>query len=341
MRTAFSRESARTAKGILISLVVFGHLPSEFFLAELLKPYIYNFHVPCFFLLLIARELPARLKSCEDAAQRVFIRIWPVLPFSFFSFLIYNLQAGWLSSRHLFNQLLDYTSALTLGGYKQFEESTSMEIFWFLYAFYGFYLLHLWFQWELRLRWSRIAYFFGFIVFGSLLVFFIPELAPSWLSVPLYSYPLFLGSYFIFEKSLNSFIFRGKYGFALELTSFVLICSAWVRYHSYNLAHLRVPLPWQWTDYLTWMIFIALAFKLLNRISSINYLYPFFGALGSESLGIYLVHQYLLQGLWLLIVKFGFFNQFILVPLFIFTLLGSFALVVLFKKFNYAVIHNN
>lgn len=341
MQSAFSRESARTAKGILIALVIFGHLPKEFHLVESLNPSIYNFHIPCFFLLVLSRKLPAKLDSFEDACKIAFARIWPVIPFSFFSFIVYNMLIGDLRLWQLSPQLGKYFLALSFGSYRLFDDATGLEIYWFMYAFAGFYLFHLWFQWELKTQWIKIVVISTSLLLGTLAVFYMPEHAPSWLAIPLYAYPLFLGSYNIFKKSLDLGLFGRKYGLALEAALFLVMCSTWASSHSYNLAHLRVPLPWLFGDYLAWMVFITLSFKLLMRMSRMGLSYFIFGALGGESLGVYLVHQYFLYGFWSLVMKFGCYNEYLLVPLFACTLIASYLSVVYFKKFKHVILRFN
>lgn len=299
---------------------------------------IYNIHIPCFLLLSITR-IPPKIYSLSGLKSLFFARITPAVQFSFFSFLAYSFFLPGLNLSIFVYQVSYYFLAILLGSYWLFDTSTGLEIFWYVYAYAGLAAIYCSYYWLLpKSILLRLPIICVLCLCGSFFSNTGPTYFPAWLIMPLYIFPLLLSARSLILLAQRFSIFMGSLGGFIELLCVLSISLLWSNSHSYNIAHLRVPPVWDWSNYAILVILIASAFSFILRLSRCPVVFKAFSWLGVASMGIYLSHQYFLQIYYKVFMAFNIHSEYYAVILLALTLASSFAATRLISSLRNAVL---
>jgi fucose 4-O-acetylase-like acetyltransferase len=278
-------------RGILICLVVLGHIPADSQIFESFKRMIYNFHVYGFLMIsMLHPVVPFSWEPIVRLAKRYLVPVFVMsgLAFILFSFVV---EPGSLS--HFSSAFQAYTLALLTGNAFHFNAATGLELFWFMYALFGLAILRM-----LAFRYcasttAKTAFLVICAGASWILVISIPYDVPAFLGVSAYILPFAVIS-FQFVHQLSTQSNAPHIVPILALIVFLTLSFFWMPEHSYNLAHLRVPVPSQIINYLTHLSYVGLAFYLIMKLAEIPTVQWVFAKIGRRSLGIYLLHMFLL-----------------------------------------------
>ena len=290
-------EQTNRFKGLLILLIVFGHISQIFENYPLLHDALYSFHVVSFLLLpFLFNTNLLTVKNIKKNLKRLY------LPYSFFfllSFIAYSLM------EHQFHPLLAL-EAWTIGSAELLKMETGFRIFWFFPALMSSLLLIMFFN-SLSKNFKSI--FILLFIIGHLTIPFIPKAYlfyfPLSAYIPIYLFVIGLSVQYIYKNFnyhqyptwLYSLLFIGLLYLA-KGTEFSLATAKFsnILHHPFNFI-------------VQDLIMIVSFFTLILWSKNIQFLELF----GKYSLAIFTIHPFVIQllnliynwqGLYLGIIKF-------------------------------------
>lgn len=292
MKSGLSEHGILAARGILICLVVIGHISgggSSFFH---LKEFIYDFHIMAFFMISMLRPVPnLSLHSLKAVAYR-YLKM--LLPVSMVSFLIFNFGVLGLDLLETIQRTPVYLIAIFGGNYTSFDSSTGLELFWFMYALIGLIYLRMALKLLPSRRYTTPAFLVACLVIGSICSIFFTTTSPSWFGISTYVLPVLCLTIFLMDAISSLEKVNEKLFLSIFTIIILIVGIVWVPENSFNVAWLRIPLPWDLPEFFIWIIFLALVFRVLIAFSSLKFTQVVFLKIGRLSLGIYLTHMFFL-----------------------------------------------
>lgn len=273
-------------KGILITLIVMGHLQSPNPDYKEFQRILYNFHAPLF--LLIAFIFPASQFSWESIKKRLKRYFVPIIWFSILSLLLFYFM---FSEKKIGTHLLDYGWAMASGSAHYFNISTGFEAFWFIHALFGIFLLR---------SFSGRGTLPSLITFVIVLMSFylinidlvLTTKIPTLFTISAYCLALAPFVYWgiNFLLGLNK-----KLAYFFAMGGFVFF-SFYIRYteHTYNIAHLRLPTLYQVLDLIPYILLLATGLATIILLAKTEVMKRLFSPIGEVSYEIYLTHIFIL-----------------------------------------------
>ena len=310
-------------KGVLIVLVVVGHSRWDHEVYRLVKSIIYNFHAVLFLLLPFMFAVnPLTWDRFKTLLRRYYVPlVWFVLAAFLLKNFILDAPPGISST-----EAVELISALLSGTGSAFNSTVELELFWFLPALFG---LFIWRSiWPYLPLFVKIAVgFLGTYVF--LFSMAIPQvrLLPTILTISLYVF--ILGP---LTFSLINMIYRlsGRRSFWIGLLGFlVLCCYAAATGRGYNIAKINLPGLDDPLGIGVYIGNIAFAFVAIEGLCSFEFVQSVFRRVGKMSLGIYLVHMFMIVGFDLVLPRLFPPTDFINVGSIVCALLGSVIVVMI------------
>jgi fucose 4-O-acetylase-like acetyltransferase len=292
MRSGLSEPGILAARGILICLVVIGHIRSDGGAFFYLKAFIYDFHIMAFLMISMLRPVPnLSLHSIKVVTFR-YLKI--LIPVSLLAFLIFNFGILGLNAVDVIQRVPVYITALVGGNYASFDFSTGLELFWYMYALIGLICLRMMVKSLPSKRYAVPAFLVACLAIGSICSIYFPTISPSWFGIATYALPVLFLAICLLEAISRLERINEPLFFSLFIIILLVIGAAWVPGNSYNIAWLRIPLPWDLPNFLVWLAFLALAFKALIKVCNFKISQIVFLKIGRLSLGIYLTHMFFL-----------------------------------------------
>ncbi|MGC9419091.1 MAG: acyltransferase family protein [Rhodovulum sp.] len=290
-KPVLSSDGLYAARGVLICLIVLGHVPGDAAGFTSLKKILYNFHVYLF--LLISMLHPVREFSPRAVFNLAARYLLPVAVASFCAFWLFGIFVADRTPLDAASHLPVYLLAFLTGNYAHWDAATGLELFWFMYALIGLIVTRAFARSCFRSTVGSVAFLLVCAAISYVAVALIKDSVPAYLGVSVY-FAVFGALTFLVFDVLSRFFNPAPGGGVLFVALFLALSLFWVPHHSYNLAHLRVPLfPWS-ADYLAHVLFVSSAFGTLAFFSEKKYIIHAFRRLGKNSIGIYLVHMFFL-----------------------------------------------
>ncbi len=277
-------EQTNRLKGLLILLIVFGHISQIFKPYDNLHAILYSFHVVAFLLLpFLFNEDLLNITNIKKNLKRIYI------PYSFF-FLLSLIAYSILE--HHFNPLSALTS-WAIGSSALLKQDIGFRLFWFFPALMSTVLLIMLFN---TLKKNLKKYFILLMILGHFTIPFIPK---SYLFYfPLSSYISFY--LFIIGITVHSIYENFNYNrYSTWVYSLLFISLLFLSYGSdFSLAMAIFPnIVENPFNFILQDIIIIISFFTLIRWS--QHL-KFFEIFGKYSLAIFTIHPFVIQGLNLL-----------------------------------------
>ncbi|WP_269623085.1 acyltransferase family protein [Prochlorococcus marinus] len=295
LNSGLTQDGIRTARGILICLVVLGHIDSFSPEYKAFTATIYNFHVISFLMI-------SMLKTTNKFSFKEFYIICKrylglLIPITIIAFLIFQFLIEKNNLSNISSVFSNYFMALITGNVKYFDLSTGLELFWFMYAITGLVTIRMLIK---KYAYNNLLRIFSLIIFsfiGGLSTKYLQYSSPSWIGIASYSISLIVLSFFIINI-FNLLEKKSKIIVRITLIIIFLILSFNGLPGGYNnLAHLKVPLPWDIINYFSLIFYVSTVFKIISFTSESSLCKIFFRDIGSYSLGIYLTHMFFLYPL--------------------------------------------
>lgn len=286
-----SSQEIYAMRGMLICLVVLGHIPSDSQVFEACRRMIYNFHVYVFFMISMLHTVPSLTwTSMVKAGKRYLL---PVFVMSGVASLLFNLVVEPVRLSAFPSVVFDYVKASLTGNAFHFNTATGLEIFWFMYALFGLTTIRM-----IALRFcatttAKMAFLMVCAGTGWIFVILIPHDAPAFVGISTYVLPFAVICFSVVcLLSVQSIAPVARV--SLALIAFAILSIMWTPSHSYNLAHLRAPVPSDILPYLTHAGYVGLAFFIIMKFAQLSIVQRVFALVGQRSLGIYLSHMFFL-----------------------------------------------
>jgi len=277
-------------KGVLIVLVVLGHSRWDHEVYRLVRSTIYNFHAVLFLLLPFMFAVNALTwDRFKTLLRRYYV---PLIWFVLAAFLLKNFILDTPPGISL-RESVELVTTLFLGTGSAFNSTVELELFWFLPALFG---LFVW-----RSIWPHLPQFLK-ITLGLLAIYvflfsmFIPQLRllPTIFNVSLYAFVLGPLTF-----SLINTIYRmcGRHSPWIGTLCFLGLCYyAVATGRAYNIAKINVPDMGDPLGVGVYIGIIAFAFVTIEGLCNLGFIQSLFGRVGEMSLGIYLVHMFMIVG---------------------------------------------
>lgn len=303
LRSGLTEREIVTARAILIFLVVLGHLRSGGLPFYQIKVVIYNFHVMAFFMIAMLKPVPTfSLRNLASVATRYLRHLIPVATLAF---ILFQFALAGNDYDGTIRDIGTFATALLGGNYRAFDQSTGLELFWFMYALIGLVWLRMVLQHVAHSRLAVWGLLGACVVIGSLSATYFPEQAPAWVGVSSYMLPVLILALYGVDLLHKA---EGRYGASLRYTAlgvFLILAAFWSQSNSYNLAWLRVPQIWDIFNYFLWIIFLAISFFIISLIARLFSKNNIIHSIGMLSGGIYLLHMFFLYPIESFLIKYS------------------------------------
>ncbi len=291
-KSGLSKSGIQAAKGLLICLVVIGHIRGGGLWFNHLKNFIYNFHVMSFFMISMLHPVAvANLRSVTEVAFR-YLRL--LIPISLIAFIIFNFGVLKLDLSNTLAKSFSYMLALIGGNYASFDQSTGLELFWYMYALIGLIWVRMALLTLKPSRYNAPILLLVCLILGHFCASYFPSRAPSWIGVSTYIFPVLVFSLMLADLFRRLESLHRPLIILLMTLALTWLGIFWVPHNSFNVAWLKVPLVSNIIHFVIWILFLALAFRLIVvvcNISQTQFIFSYFGHISGH---IYLLHMFFL-----------------------------------------------
>lgn len=285
-----SRDESSALKGLLILLIVIGHLRGA--LLDELKEYLYCFHVQCFFILPFL--YPSKKLTRDNVVNLVLKLLWPFwllyaiqIVIAVALFHISSFTEGETLLRGVPNTLLGIWSFFT-GGITLIDKFCGTQFLWFLPCFLSMSIIRMWWQGSSRAKFLTIIPMLlglGCFVFYSVFAY----------------RPFLLEDFYIISEAVSPFsLWQGLGYFVLGSCVSYIIRS--IKFHPPYLYWILVVVVTvlfflfnsnQWVFRTSRFLFPAIFFMALYGSRGFLARFYMLEKVGRYSLAIYLIHPFL------------------------------------------------